>query len=326
MAFLLFLSVLLLTYANGANDNFKGTATLWGSGILNYRQALLLATLFTFAGSICSYFLAEVLVKNFSGKGLVPDEILQTKAFVFAVAGGTGITILLATFFGFPVSTTHGLVGALVGAGIVASASKVDLTVLGKTFFLPLLISPLIAILATGILHKISTAKKKTDDVFAGVDIRSKGSFINPLHCLSAGIVSFARGLNDTPKLISLLLLSTYFSMQINFLLLATVMAMGGIINARKTAETMSKKITVLSPKQGLLANMVTGTLVIMASKFGLPVSTTHVSVGSIYGIGLSAKTADNREITKIGLSWVLTLPIAAALSATIFFISTYIN
>lgn len=326
MIFLLFLAVLLLTYANGANDNFKGTATLWGSGILNYRQALMLATLFTFAGSICSYFLAEALVKNFSGKGLVPDNILQTKEFVIAVAGGTGITILLATFFGFPVSTTHGLVGSLAGAGIVASANEVDLSVLGKTFFLPLILSPLIAILATGMLHKISTSKKKADYVVAGVDIRGKGSYINPLHCLSAGIVSFARGLNDTPKLISLLLLTTYFSMQINFLLLAIVMAIGGLINARKTAETMSKKITRLTPKQGLLANMVTGTMVIIASKFGLPVSTTHVSVGSIYGIGVSAKTADNKEIAKIGLSWMLTLPIAAGFSATIFFITTYIN
>jgi len=326
MAFLLFIAVLLLTYANGANDNFKGTATLWGSGILNYQQALLLATLFTFAGSICSYFLADALVKNFSGKGLVPDEILRTKEFVFAVAGGTGITILMATFFGFPVSTTHGLVGALVGAGMVASASEVDFSVLGKTFFLPLLLSPLITILATGILHRISVSKKKTDYVVAGVDIRGKGSLVNPLHCLSAGVVSFARGLNDTPKLISLLLLTTYFSMQINFLLLAIVMAIGGLINARKTAETMSKKITLLTPKQGLLANMITGTMVIIASKFGLPVSTTHVSVGSIYGIGLSAKTADNKEIAKIGLSWMLTLPIAAVFSATIFFITTYIN
>ncbi|MEJ8840949.1 inorganic phosphate transporter [Lacibacter sp. H375] len=326
MTFLLLLAVLLLTYANGANDNFKGTATLWGSGTLNYKQALLLATLFTFAGSICSYFLANGLVKNFSGKGLVPDEILQTKEFVLAVAGSTGITILLATFLGFPVSTTHGLVGALVGAGIVTAGSKVDISVLGKTFFLPLLISPLIAILITGILYKIISTTKKTDYTVAGLSITGNRSFLNPLHYLSAGVVSFARGLNDTPKLISLLLLSTYFSMPINFLLLAVVMAIGGLINARKIAETMSKKITRLSPQQGLLANMVTGTMVIIASKFGLPVSTTHVSVGSLYGIGLSAKSADNKEIAKIALSWLLTLPIAAIISATIYFIISYIN
>ncbi|MBY0476666.1 MAG: inorganic phosphate transporter [Chitinophagaceae bacterium] len=326
MTFLIFCAVLLLTYANGANDNFKGTATLWGSGTLNYKQALLLATLFTFAGSLCSFFLANGLVKNFSGKGLVPDEILQTKEFVLAVAGGTGITILLATFSGFPVSTTHGLVGALVGAGIVASGRNVDFSVLGKTFFLPLLISPLIAIMLTGILYKISNTKKKPHYALSGLTLTNNGSLINPLHFLSAGVVSFARGLNDTPKLISLLLLSTYFSLPINFLLLAIVMATGGLINARKIAETMSKKITSLSPQQGLLANMVTGTLVIVASKFGLPVSTTHVSVGSIYGIGLFAKTANTREIAGIGLSWLLTLPIAALISATIFLISSYIH
>jgi len=70
ISILLFAAVLLLTYSNGANDNFKGTATLWGSGTLNYRQALILATVFTFAGSLCSYFFAESLIRNFSVKGL----------------------------------------------------------------------------------------------------------------------------------------------------------------------------------------------------------------------------------------------------------------
>ena len=98
-------------------------------------------------------------------------------------------------------------------------------------------------------------------------------------------------------------------------------MAIGGIINAKKVANTMSKKITTLSQVQGFTANIVTGALVIAASIFGLPVSTTHVSVGSIYGIGLMSKTANNKEVFKIVLSWVLTLPIAGLLSAIIYFI-----
>ncbi len=102
MLALLFLAVILLTYSNGANDNFKGVATLWGSGTLAYRPALLLATAATFAGSVCSYFFAEELIKNFSGRGLVPDDIIHSVAFVLAVALAAGITVLLVPGSGFP--------------------------------------------------------------------------------------------------------------------------------------------------------------------------------------------------------------------------------
>lgn len=103
--------------------------------------------------------------------------------------------------------------------------------------------------------------------------------------------------------------------------MLAAAMAIGGLLNARKVAATMSKKISKFNHGQGFTANVITGALVIAASAFGLPVSTTHVSVGSIYGIGIVNKTANNKEISKIVLSWVLTLPIAALLSALFYFI-----
>lgn len=154
--FFLFFAVLLPRYSNGAHDNFKGVATLWGSGTLNYNAALALATVATFACSVCSYFLAATLIKNFSGKGLIPYEIIHAVNFVLSVTLAAGATVLLAIKFKF-----------------------------------------------------------------------------------------------------------------------------------------------------------ITGILVIAASKFGLPVSTAPVSVGSIYGIGLVNKTADNKEISKIVLSWVLTLPAA---------------
>ena len=149
MIAILFIAILLLTYSNGANDNFKGVATVWGSNILNYRQALILATVTTLAGSICSCFFADVLVKNFSGKGLVPDEIIGSIHFILAVALAAGLTVLLATKIGFPISTTHGLEGALVGAGIVATGNNVDIEKLWKTFFLPLLLSPIVAVSAS---------------------------------------------------------------------------------------------------------------------------------------------------------------------------------
>jgi PiT family inorganic phosphate transporter len=96
-------------------------------------------------------------------------------------------------------------------------------------------------------------------------------------------------------------------------------MAVGGLINARKVAITMSKKITPLNHGQGFTANLVTAALVIFASRWGLPVSTTHVSVGSLFGIGLVTRQANPRVVAGILMSWILTLPIAAILSGMIY-------
>jgi PiT family inorganic phosphate transporter len=139
------------------------------------------------------------------------------------------------------------------------------------------------------------------------------------VHFLSAGSVGFARGLNDTPKIVALLLVVKTFDVKFGMLLVAIAIAVGGLLNARKVAITMSKRITPLNPGQGLTANLVTSTLVILASRFGLPVSTTHVSVGSLFGIGLITREANRRVVSGILLSWVLTLPIAAILSAAIY-------
>lgn len=139
---------------------------------------------------------------------------------------------------------------------------------------------------------------------------------VDKLHYLSAGAVCFARSLNDTPKFIALLLLCQFFVMKVNFLLLAIVMGIGGLLHAKKVATTMSRKITKLNAGQGLTANLVTSFLVIVASRFGLPVSTTHVSVGSIFGIGLVNGSADKKQMKGIAASWILTLPVAAILGA----------
>lgn len=97
---------------------------------------------------------------------------------------------------------------------------------------------------------------------------------------------------------------------------MAVAIAVGGIISARRVADTMSRKITRLNPGQGLTANLITALLVSSASKLGLPVSTTHVSVGSLFGIGLVNGTALRRTVLSILLAWVTTLPIATALAA----------
>jgi inorganic phosphate transporter, PiT family len=151
---LLFLITLFVAYANGANDNFKGVATLYGANVADYRTAITLATIATFLGCVASVFFAEALIKAFSGKGLVPDALAASPIFLLAVGTGAGITVILAALLGFPISTTHGLTGALVGGGLVAAGDELNLGVLGSAFFLPLLLSPVISILLTMPFYK----------------------------------------------------------------------------------------------------------------------------------------------------------------------------
>lgn len=360
--FAIFVATVFLAYANGANDNFKGVATLFGSQTTNYKLAIWWATATTFAGSICSVILASALLKNFSGKGLVPEAIADTGSFHLAVALGAAMTVIVATLTGFPISTTHGITGALTGAGLAAIGTQLNFAALGKSFFIPLLLSPLIAaflgVVLYSLLHYGRTALgiEKAWCVCLGnkrglvpVNGRSKQQFVqNPeirldttenciqqyignfygvdsqkivdtSHFLSAGAVSFARGLNDTPKIVALLLTVTAFSIQGGMFAVGLGMAVGGLLNARKVAMTVSNKITTLNPGKGLAANLVTGFLVIFASRIGVPVSTTHVSVGSIFGVGVVSQTAHLDMFSKVLGSWVLTLPIAAIISSVAY-------
>jgi inorganic phosphate transporter, PiT family len=95
---------------------------------------------------VCAVFLAEALLKTFSGSGLVPDAFVGAEAFLFAVALGAGTTVMLATLTGFPISTTHSLTGAILGSGLVAAGSQVNFSVLRQQFVFPLLLSPLLAV------------------------------------------------------------------------------------------------------------------------------------------------------------------------------------
>lgn len=368
MLLLLLVAVLLLAYSNGANDNFKGVATLFGSGTTNYRRALAWATVTTLAGSALALLLAHGLVATFSGKGLVPETVTAEPAFLLAVSLGAALTVLLATVTGLPVSTTHALTGALVGAGLVATRGDIQLNALTSSFLVPLILSPLAAMLLTVAIYPVFRSTRRAcgitsqsciciGTVYEPVAARADGvltlvrtgvvvetgtmnqcveryqgrflgleagRLLDGMHYLSAGAVGFARGLNDTPKIVALLIAGEAIAPNAGLALVALVaivMALGGVLNARKVAETMSHKITRMSPGQGFTANLVTSVLVTLASRFGLPVSTTHVSVGSLFGIGTVNDTAQRRVILTILMAWVTTLPLGAALGAASYLI-----
>jgi inorganic phosphate transporter, PiT family len=369
---LLFLATCFLAYSNGANDNFKGVASLFGSRTCSYRTAITWATITTFSGSITSIFLAQALLTKFSGKGIVLDQFVGSEYFLLAIALAAGLTVILATITGFPISTTHAFTGAIIGCGLVAVGTNVNFSALGKGFVLPLLLSPILAIAIAGVLYivfralRVATRISKEWCVCVGTEervvampqpssvfaLRSTmpaitltideqencreryaGSFLgvgsqqlmDAAHFLSGGTVSFARGLNDTPKIVALLLLWKALDIRWGFAVVAMTMVIGGLLNARRVAETMSKKITTMNHGQGFTANLTTAILVVLASLFGLPVSTTHVSVGSLFGIGLTTGRANLAMMSAIVLSWLVTLPCAAILAGATYWLVTHI-
>lgn len=373
MSVLLMVTVCFLAYSNGANDNFKGVASLFGSDTTGYRTAMVWATATTFAGSVAAVYLAQSLLTTFSGKGLVPEFLVASEYFIIAVAAGAGFTVILATVTGFPISTTHALTGAMVGSGWAAIGSKVDFSVLGKVIFLPLLLSPVLAVVLGAVLYlcfrwlrlRLGITKEwcicagqqqrivpipqpssvltlqagppamsitmgepgRCEQRYAGnvVGINSQ-QMMDAVHLFSAGIVSFARGLNDTPKIAALLLILPDMNPRSGLLAVALAIAIGGLFSARRVAETLSRKITGMNHGQGFSANLATGMLVLSASVLGMPVSTTHVSVGALFGIGLTSRQADYRVMRNIVLSWLITLPCAAVIGAMVYGLTEHID
>ena len=362
---LLVAAIAFLAYSNGANDNFKGVATLFGSHTTDYRRALWWATATTLAGSCAAVLLSGGVVKAFSGKGLVPDVLTHNPSFLLAVACGAALTVMVATLTGWPISTTHALTGALVGAGMSA-VGAVNISKLGQGFFMPLAVSPFLGLAITSAVYPLLRLMRMRFGVerqmclcvdggaVEPVRIQSDGTavlsasgltlsvgqlsqcteryhgrvfgidsqwILDRLHFVSAGAVSFARGLNDTPKIVALLVAAAALHIQLPtaMLLVGVAMAIGGLLNARRVARTMSERITAMNHGQGFTANLVTAFLILVASRWGLPVSTTHVSCGSLFGLGAVTRQGQWATVRSILLAWVVTLPASALFAAAAY-------
>ncbi|GBC83187.1 Low-affinity inorganic phosphate transporter 1 [bacterium HR10] len=363
---LLILAVGWLAYSNGANDNFKGVATLYGSATVGYRPALWWATLATVAGGMVSGVAAQRLFVVFSGDGLVPPSLVGTPELLITVGLASAITIFLATELGLPTSTTHALMGALLGAALVSSSGRIGWSLIADRFVASLMLSPVVALAMTAMLYAVlrrlrlaagitrqtcvcvgsqaphlvhvrldgtavlaasglSISVGQTDNCLEryhgrvlGVDAQT---IVDAVHYLSAGAVCFGRAMNDTPKIVALLVAAPTVNSSWGLAVVVMAMVLGGLLNARGVAETMSKRITDLNSGQGLTANLVTAVLVLLASPFGLPVSTTHVSCGAIFGIGLVNRAFQWKTVARILAAWVTTFPLAAAIGGVLFWL-----
>ncbi len=324
-----------------------------------------MSTLATVLGSLAAWYLSSGLVAQFSGRGLVGAQLANSIGFALAVGCGVAATVTIASRVGLPISTTHALIGSLVGAGL-ASGAVIKWGVLGSGFVLPLLLSPVVALAlgwlayqaAQRVVRSIAPmtigAASATDAcicVEPGVMVGTAGGavisqglglrvaqaadcadvpdsqrlvvspWLDRSHIASAMTICFARAVNDAPKLAALLLIAKFSGATIEPLVALAVvglsMAVGGLWGSRRVAQTMSHNITRIGAVQGLAANLATTALVLCASKFSLLVSTTHVSVSSIAGSAIGTGALDITALKQIGLSWLGTLPLAAAFAYT---------
>ncbi len=357
MIILAIIAAAVLAFANGANDNAKGVATLVGSGTMSQRSALRYAAVATILGSFAAVLLAGELVRKFSGKGLVDQSLLDASGFLGCVGLAAMMTVLLATRIGIPISTTHALVGGLVGVGL--SAHGLHGGAMVSAFAIPLLAAPILALVVAAITYgcfrwtrlRLGATKQTCvciEEEYHPVNITSDGAMmltatglkisdehdvarcvqrydgrvvgvsaqrtLDWSHLFTAGAISFARGLNDTPKIAAIMITAGMVSSGMSNVWIGLAMAAGGLLAARRVAHTMSDKITEMNDGQAFTANLVTAGLVIVASRFGVPVSTTHVSCGSLFGIGLMNRKIHGGMVGQIVLAWITTLPLAAAI------------
>lgn len=301
-----------LAFANGANDVSKAIATLVGSGEARPRTALAWGTAWTVAGALAGTGLAVKLVRLFTDGLLEPGAQLGV-LFGLSVLFGAVSWVGIASWRGWPISTTHAVAGAIVAVGAVAfGIGQVAWSAVLMKLLVPLLCAPLLAVpLTLG---------------FAALISRGLGRHAGRrMHWASAGAVSFARGLNDAPKIVGVAWM--YFvatggdspeRLRMVFVVVACAMGLGSAFGGREVLRLLAHRVTPMSDQQGLAANLATAVLVLVASRAGFPVSTTHVSGCAIMGSGRDGRrwTFDRRVVHSMALAWIATAPVAGILAA----------
>jgi len=372
ISLLAFAFVFALAFANGSNDVSKAIATLVGSGVTNYRSAIVWGTVWTVVGAASAALVASAMVKTFS-HGLIRTGTIIEPAATLAVLTGAMAWVLFASHTGLPVSTTHALTGAIVGTGLVAFAGEGLLwSAIGKKIVLPLLLSPFLALTLSLLIHPAvrSLARRWEGSCLcvmpasrALVAIDSHGGTrtlfqtshlgqpvmavpsqcdqaglqglvvgLDTIHWLSSGLASFARGTNDAPKIVAMLLLGSATaawpstsSQLAAFGGVALAMGLGSYFGGLRVTEVLAEKVTRMGHSEGLSANLTTSSLVLLSGSLGLPVSTTHVSSSAIIGIGLlkGLKAIRWGTVRDMVLAWIVTLPASALLSALAYVLLT---
>ncbi|HJH32093.1 MAG TPA: inorganic phosphate transporter [Methanosarcinaceae archaeon] len=330
MVIALVIAGLYMAWNIGANDLANAMGTSVGSGAMSIKQVIIIAAIFEFAGAV----LFGEKVTSTIAKGIVPIDAIEiidphiVALGMLAAILAAGFWITFATFYNLPVSTSHSIVGAVLGFGLVLAYNNtiamadINWTVLAK-IVASWLISPLLGAIFAYLLFMLIKhfILQQTDKPY---HIEKK--FVS-LQILTACYIAFAHGSNDVANAVGPLSAGMNALGVIDTGIPIWVLAIGGVgmviglmTWGYRVIETIGTKITELTPTRGFAAQFATASVVLVHSYSSLPISTTHTLVGSVIGVGLAGGLAavDLSVIGKIIMSWIITVPVAALTSALI--------
>lgn len=315
---LLIAVALAFDFMNGLHDAANSIATIVSTRVLKPQYAVMWAAFFNFA----AYFVFGVHVANTVGKGIVEPTLIDD-AVVFGALAGAIAWNAITWWGGIPSSSSHALIGGIIGAGIAkAGFSSIIWSGLSKTLY-AIVLSPLTGfVLALLMILLVSWLFVRANPAFAD-------GFFRKVQLVSAALYSLGHGSNDAQKtagIISVLLFShgVYSEFTVPGWVVLTcyvVMGLGTMMGGWRIVHTMGSKITRLTPMQGSCAETAGAITLFSATYLGVPVSTTHTITSSIVGVGAARRLSAVRWNVATGIvyAWVITIPAAAALSALFY-------
>ena len=321
MQFLIFTVIILalvFDFINGFHDTANAIATSVNTRAIRPNHAVIMAASMNFIGAMVSTGVAKTIGGDIVSSPGVVDEKIIIAALIGAITWN-----LLTWYFGIPSSSSHALIGGLIGAVLISvGMSGLNWNGIGK-IFLALVASPAIA-LVTGIVIMNIIFR-----VFDGFNPHVLNDRFRKMQLLSAAAIAFSNGSNDAQKsmgIITLALFSGGFIAEFEVptyvkVLCAAAMALGTASGGWRIIKTVGGKIFKLEPPSGFAADLNSSCVVFGATLLNLPVSTTHVVSGSIMGVGTAKRINAVRWGTaqQMVKTWGMTIPITAAIGATVF-------
>ncbi|MFH9429121.1 anion permease [Streptomyces sp. NPDC017615] len=309
-------TALAFDFTNGFHDTANAMATTISTGALKPKVAVAMSAALNLVGAFLS-----VEVANTISKGLVDETGIRPEV-IFAALTGAILWNLLTWLVGLPSSSSHALMGGLVGATVASAGfGAVHGEVLVTKVLLPAVAAPIVAGLATMFATRLSYGIGRDGDS----DATRKGYRVGQI--ASAGLVSLAHGTNDAQKTMGIITLALIAGGALapgsnppTWVILSAglAIALGTYIGGWRIIRTMGKGLTDLEPRQGFAAQTSAATAILASSHLGFSLSTTHVVSGSVMGAGLGRKGGVVRwsTATRMFVAWALTLPAAALVGA----------
>jgi len=319
---------LAFDFLNGLHDAANSIATVVGTRLLRPLPAVAFAAFFNFA----AYFLTLQWpslhkVADTIGKGLI-DKDLITPAVVFGALVGAMFWNVVTWLKGIPSSSSHALVGGLVGAGVAhAGLSGIQWSGLNKTL-IAIVLSPTLGMALTMLIMLVTS--------WLGVRASARGAErgFRGLHLVSAGAYSLGHGLNDAQKTMGVITVLLYSTGHLHgefavphWVALSCYVAigLGTLTGGWRIIETMGTRITKLSQHQGFSASLGGSIMLFAASYLGIPVSTTHTITGCVIGAGTARRASAVRWgiARNVMIAWIITIPASAAVGALFYWLTT---